>query len=69
MKGEYDFESNSLSLKQDSELGSTFEIGGAVGGSYKFNNGFFLNGRYALGFTDAFDDSNFDSDAIKNSGF
>jgi hypothetical protein len=66
---EYDFEDNGISLEQDSELGSTFELGGAVGASYKFNNGFFLNGRYALGFTDAFDDSNFDSDAIKNSGF
>ena len=66
---EYDFESNSLDFETDSELASTFEFGGALGASYKFNNGFFLNGRYVLGFTDAFDSDNFDDDAIKNNGF
>lgn len=65
---EYDFESNNLDLETDSEFASTFEFGGAVGASYKFNNGFFLNGRYVLGFTDAFDSDNFDDDAIKNNG-
>ena len=66
---EYDFESNSLDFETDSEFASTFELGGALGASYKFNNGFFLNGRYVLGFTDAFDSDNFDDDAIKNNGF
>lgn len=65
---EYDFEDNNLDLETDSEFASTFELGGAVGASYKFNNGFFLNGRYVLGFTDAFDSDNFDDDAIKNNG-
>lgn len=65
---EYDFESNSINFEQDSEFASTFEFGGALGASYKLNNGFFINGRYVLGFTDAFDSSSFDDDAIKNNG-
>ncbi|TRO63295.1 porin family protein [Christiangramia sabulilitoris] len=66
---EYDFESNTLNFEEDSDFASTFEFGGALGASYKFNNGFFLNGRYVLGFTDAFDSDSFDEDAIKNNGF
>ena len=66
---EYNYESNLLDIRADSELASTFELGGALGASYRFNNGFFLNGRYVLGFTDAFDSDNFDEDAIKNNGF
>lgn len=65
---EYDFESNTLSFEQDSEFGSTFEFGGAIGASYKLNSGFFLNARYTQGFTDVFDSDNFDDDAIKNNG-
>ncbi len=66
---EYDFESDIVDFESDTEMASTFEFGGAIGASYKFNNGFFLNGRYVLGFTDAFDSDNFDDDAIKNNGF
>lgn len=66
---EYEYESGLLDIRSDSELASTFELGGALGASYKFNNGFFFNGRYVLGFTDAFDSDNFDDDAIKNNGF
>ena len=58
-----------LDIQSDSELASTFEFAGAFGASYKFNNGFFLNGRYVLGFTDAFDSDSFDEDAINNNGF
>ena len=65
---EYDFESDIVDFESDTEMASTFEFGGAIGASYKFNNGFFLNGRYVLGFTDAFDSDNFDDDAIKNNG-
>tara|TARA_B100000929_G_C15423803_1_gene392299 strand:- start:110 stop:718 length:609 start_codon:yes stop_codon:yes gene_type:complete len=66
---EYDFESNTLDFETDTEFASTFEFGGAFGASYKLNNGFFLNGRYVVGFTDAFDSDSFDDDAIKNNGF
>lgn len=66
---EYSYESDALDLEADSELASTFEFGGAFGASYKFNNGFFVNGRYVQGFTDAFDSDSFDDDAIKNNGF
>lgn len=65
---EYDFESDIVDFENDTEMASTFELGGALGASYKFNNGFFLNGRYVLGFTDAFDSDNFDDEAIKNNG-
>ncbi len=53
----------------DAEYGSTFEFGGAVGASYKFNNGFFASARYTQGFTDAFDSENWDEDAVNNNGF
>lgn len=65
---EYDFESNVVDFESDTEMASTFELGGALGASYKFNNGFFLNGRYVLGFTDTFDSDNFDDEATKNNG-
>lgn len=35
-----------------------FELGGAAGLEYKFNNGLFLQGRYNYGFTDIYEDSN-----------
>lgn len=66
---EYDFESGVLDIESDTDYASTFEFGGALGASYKFNNGFFLNGRYVIGFTDAFDSDSFDEDAINNNGF
>ncbi len=66
---EYDIESGLFSLESDPDIASTFEFAGAIGVSYKFNNGFFLNGRYMQGFTDVFDSDNFDDDAINNNGF
>ncbi len=66
---EYKFDGGVLNLESDTEYASTFEFGGAFGASYKFNNGFFVNGRYVQGFTDAFDSDSFDDDAIKNNGF
>ncbi|MFD1096193.1 porin family protein [Salegentibacter chungangensis] len=65
---EYDFENGGLDLETEPEMASTFEFGGALGASYKFNNGFFLSGRYTQGFTDAFDSDNWDDDAVKNNG-
>ena len=52
----------------DTEVGSTFEFGGALGATYKFNNGFFTSARYTRGFTDAFDSDNWDEDAVNNNG-
>ena len=34
-----------------------FGVNGAVGVEYKFNNGFFLNGRYNYGFTEVYEGS------------
>ncbi len=65
----YDFDSSALDAEFDTDMASSFEFGGALGASYKFNNGFFLGARYTQGFTDAFDSDNFDDDAIKNNGF
>lgn len=65
----YDFDSSALDAEFDSDVASSFEFGGALGASYKFNNGFFLGARYTQGFTDAFDSDSFDDDAIKNNGF
>lgn len=53
----------------NTDLGSGFEFGGALGASYNFRGGFFLSGRYTQGFTDAFDSDNWDSDAVNNNGF
>ncbi|MCM8571092.1 PorT family protein [Gramella jeungdoensis] len=66
---EYEYESGLLEIENDSELASSFEFGGALGLSYKFNNGFFLSGRYTKGFTNVYDSDDFDDDAIKNNGF
>lgn len=65
---EYDFDSTFGDAEFDTEAGSTFEFGGAIGASYKFNNGFFLSARYTQGFTDVFDSKNWDDEAIKNNG-
>ncbi len=64
----YDF-SGTLSYETETDMASTFELAGALGASYKFNNGFFIDGRYFQGFTDAFDSDSFDDDAVKNNGF
>jgi hypothetical protein len=53
----------------DTDFGSGFEFGGALGASYNFRGGFFVAGRYTQGFTDAFDSNNWDGDAVNNNGF
>lgn len=52
----------------ETDLGSSFEFGGAVGASYKFRGGFFADVRYFNGFTDAIDSENY-TNSIKNNGF
>jgi len=49
------------------DFGSSFEFGGAIGASYKFRGGLFVDARYFKGFSDAFDSKNY-SDSIKNNG-
>lgn len=66
---EYEIESDALIFRSNPEVASDFEFGGALGASYKFNNGFFLNGRYTQGFSNVYDSDDFDDDAIKNNGF
>lgn len=63
----YDY-SGRLGFESETDMASSFEFGGALGASYKFNNGLFLSGRYTQGFTDAFDSDNWDGDAVKNNG-
>jgi len=53
---------------EETDFGSSFEFGGALGASYKFRGGFFGSARYIYGFTDAFDRENYD-DNINNNGF
>lgn len=53
----------------NTDFGSGFEFGGALGASYNFRGGFFVAGRYTQGFTDAFDHENWDDDAVNNNGF
>lgn len=65
---EYEFDNGVSEIEMDSDLANTFEFGGAVGASYKFNNGFLISGRYTQGFTDVYDDNNWGDDAIKNNG-
>lgn len=48
---------------------SNFEVGGAAGISFNIPGGFFLTGRYTQGFTDIFNDDNWDGDAVNNNGF
>lgn len=48
---------------------SSFEFAGAVGASFNLRGGFFLSARYMQGFTDVFDDDNWDEDAVNNNGF
>ncbi len=42
-----------------------FELGGAAGLQYKFNNGLFLQGRYNYGFTDIYENSNTHNSVIQ----
>lgn len=51
---------------RDTDFGSSFEFGGALGASYKIKGGFFGNARYIYGFTDALDTF---STTYNNSGF
>lgn len=53
---------------EETDFGSSFEFGGAVGASYKFRGGFFGDVRYFNGFTDAIDSENY-TNSIKNNGF
>ncbi len=48
---------------------SNFEFGGAAGLSFNIPGGFFVQGRYVQGFTDVFNDDNWDEDAVNNNGF
>ena len=59
----------SVSTTTDTDYGSSFEFGGALGASYKFRGGIFGSARYTQGFTDAFDSDSWDGDAVKNNGF
>lgn len=53
---------------EKTDYGSNFEFGGAIGVSYKFIGGFFIDGRYIIGFTDALNKENY-TDSYKNSVF
>ncbi|MBK5192248.1 MAG: PorT family protein [Flavobacteriaceae bacterium] len=53
---------------EETDFGSSFEFGGAIGVSYKFRGGFFGDVRYINGFTNAFDRESYFED-IKNNGF
>lgn len=46
---------NSISLNEDQFNSVDFSV--ALGASYKFQSGFFVNGRYNIGLTDIYDDS------------
>lgn len=50
------------------EWGSSFELGGALGTSYKFRGGLFASARYIYGFTNALDRDVYDS-TLNNNGF
>jgi len=41
----------------DSDMFNTVDFSVALGASYKFRGGFFVNGRYNIGLTDIYDDS------------
>ncbi|MEM5566217.1 porin family protein [Psychroserpens sp. AS72] len=57
---EFDFQPNSdggdIEINSDDSYVKDFDTSVAFGASYKFDNGFFFNGRYNLGVTDIFDD-------------
>lgn len=43
----------------------SFDMGAAAGLEYKFNNGFFINGRYTYGFTELYDNSDLHNSVIQ----
>lgn len=45
------------SVSLDSDQFNTVDFSVALGASYKFRGGFFVNGRYNIGLTDIYDDS------------
>ncbi|OIQ22377.1 porin family protein [Lacinutrix sp. MedPE-SW] len=45
-----------IEIDSDDSYVKDFDTSVAVGASYKFDNGFFLSGRYNIGVTDIFDD-------------
>lgn len=63
------FEFYRTTVIKNTDIGSDFELGGAVGVSYKIKAGLFGSLRYVHGFTAAIDrESTYDEDA-KNTGF
>ncbi|MCM4161190.1 PorT family protein [Antarcticibacterium flavum] len=46
-----------FSVSLDEEQFNTVDFSVALGASYKFRGGFFVNGRYNIGLTDIYDDS------------
>ncbi len=68
---ELDFEPNSdggdIEINQDDSYVKDFDTSLALGAAYKFDNGFFVNGRYTFGLTDIFkDDTLFENVDAKN---
>ncbi|AEH02529.1 porin family protein [Lacinutrix sp. 5H-3-7-4] len=57
---EFDSQPNSdggdIEIDSEDSYVKDFDTNVAVGASYKFDNGFFLSGRYNIGVTDIFDD-------------
>ncbi|MFO8146543.1 MAG: porin family protein [Bacteroidota bacterium] len=68
-KEESKLTAGSVTTTSETDYGSSFEFGGALGATYKVRGGFFGSARYTQGFTDAFDSDNWDGDAVKNNGF
>ncbi|WP_417196359.1 porin family protein [Bizionia sp.] len=68
---ELDFQPNSdggdIEINQDDSYIKDFDTSLALGAAYKFDNGFFVNGRYTFGLTDIFkDDTVFENLDAKN---
>ncbi|PIB31727.1 hypothetical protein BFP78_07575 [Gaetbulibacter sp. 5U11] len=57
---EFDYQPNSdggdIGIDSDDSYVKDFDTSIALGAAYKFDNGFFLSGRYNLGVTDIFED-------------
>jgi hypothetical protein len=57
---EFDYQPNSdggdIEIDSDDSYVKDFDTSIALGAAYKFDNGFFLSGRYNLGVTDIFED-------------
>jgi len=68
---EFDYQPNSdggdIEIDSDDSYVKDFDTSIALGAAYKFDNGFFLSGRYNLGVTDIFEDGTpFDGVDAKN---